>query len=158
MVNGVFNAGKHLFHPLQMPPELVPLVFAIVFGFIAILCIGCVLMGHYRMTQGRIKKKAAQMGVPMPKVPSRGIGKYVIFFLIAFVLPGYLMTTPALSMLGMWILWYWVFLFVVVVPIVMILGHFSQMRDWEASLPQRQTMPTGDGSPPGDNMSSDYEN
>ena len=121
-------------HLLQIPPEIVSIVLVFVFGFIFILCLGCGLGAHYLMKRSEIKNKANQLGVPMPQAPNRSLCKYGLFFLIAFLLPGALFTTPLGSFYGMFVIWYWVLLFVVAVPIVLIYEHFAQMRQWSESL------------------------
>jgi hypothetical protein len=117
-------------HILQIPPEIASIIIVFVLGFVFILCLGCGLGAHYLMKRSEIKNKANQLGVPIPQAPNRSLCKYGLFFLIAFLLPGALFTTPLGSFYGMYILWYWVMLFVVAVPIVLLYEHFTQMRQW----------------------------
>ena len=129
-MSDIFLLNFSEYHLLQIPPEIASIVIVFVGGFVFILCLGCGLGAHYLMKRSEIKNKANQLGVPMPQAPNRSLCKYGLFFLIAFLLPGALFTTPMGSFYAMYILWYWVFLFVVAVPIVLLYEHFTQMRQW----------------------------
>lgn len=123
--------------PMQASPDIVLMAVLVIFGMVDSLCIGCVAGVYEFRSKRRYKRMARERGIPNPIMPRVSLLKYELFAIVsvaigvAIIYQASLVQSPMTMTIIIDVLWYWLILWIVVPPAVMIYATREQSRQMQ---------------------------